>query len=115
MTKPTYLKNPFQVYQGDHFVTRLVLVPQPGVILAEWTDWRAWISLDERKVAEFGVDVSLIAENRITLTLDEAVTNQLATFDGDRLEWDMQSVRGGRVKTWLRGPIVWNTDITKES
>ena len=115
MTKPTYLKDPLEVYQGDHFVTRLVLVPKPGVILTEWSNWRAWISMDDRKVADFGVDVSLLGENRITLTLPESVTEMLGTDTGDKLDWDLQAIRGGRVKTWLRGTIKWFTDVTKES
>ena len=115
MTKPTYLKDPLEVYQGDHFVTRLVLVPKPGVILTEWSNWRAWISMDDRKVADFGVDSTLLAENRITLDLPESVTEVLGTENGDKLDWDIQAIRGGRVKTWLRGTIKWFTDVTKES
>lgn len=113
MTKPTILKDPLEVYQGDYFLTRLVLVPQPGIQLIDWAQWRAWLVSEGNKKAEFTVDVSLLEENRVTLSLEASVTQSLGAENGDILDWDLEAVRDDKPKTWLRGRVRWSTDVTK--
>lgn len=120
MTTPTTSATPvtvpdWRVYAGDTTTRTITLTDTGGapVDLAGWEEWRAcWRPYpSSRTMVDLPVDASRASEGVVVVSVP---TEASAVGGGLRSGvWDLQARRGEVVRTWVRGRIIWEEDVTR--
>jgi hypothetical protein len=103
------------VYKGDTFSASFTLKSNDSPLNLVSLGWGSWTAqwrehpTSDNPVA-FAVDSALASTGRITITM--TATNTAAIKNG---YWDLQAVNGNNVKTWIRGEVLVQQDVTRAS
>lgn len=105
----------WRVYAGDTTARTITLTDTDGapVDLTGWEEWRAsWRPYPSSStMVDLPVDASRVSEGVVVVSVP---TEASAVGGGLRSGvWDMQARRGEVVRTWVRGRIVWEEDVTR--
>lgn len=104
-----------KIYKGDTFNASFVLKSndEPIDFVAQgWTTWTAQWRETKTATASvpFIVDASQSNIGRIKITMTAMNTRSVK-----KGYWDIQAIRGEEVKTWLRGDVLTDGDVTRGS
>lgn len=104
-----------KVYKGDTFSASFIINSDGSpmnLVSLGWGSWTAqWRETPSSGAAvSFTIDSTLASTGRITITM--SATNTATLKNG---YWDLQAVKGNEVKTWLRGEVLVQQDITRAS
>jgi hypothetical protein len=104
-----------KVYRGDTFSASFVIKSDDSPLDFVSLGWGSWSAqwrekpLADNPVA-FTVDSTSASSGCLKITM--AASNTATLKDG---YWDLQATKGGEVKTWLRGEVLVQQDVTRAS
>lgn len=104
-----------KVYKGDTFSASFTIKSDSSPLNFVSLGWGSWTAQwreqpsSDNPVA-FTVDSTLASTGVIKITM--TATNTATIKDG---YWDLQAVKGSEVKTWLRGEVLVQQDVTRAS
>lgn len=106
-----------RLYSGDDFSRDMQLVDSndDGIDIEDWT-WLAQVREapgGDTVLATFTVTVTDAANGRFTLSLTDTAIDDLET--GKRLHWDLQATDDGAVRTYVRGSVIVDGDVSRST
>lgn len=104
-----------KVYKGDTFSASFTIKSDSSALNFVSLGWGSWIAQwretpGSKTAVSFTVDSTLASTGTIKITMSAANTATLKNG-----YWDLQAVKGNEVKTWLRGEVLVQQDVTRVS
>ncbi len=104
-----------KVYKGDTFSASFTISSNDSPLNFVSLGWGSWTAqwrehpTSDNPVA-FAVDAALASTGRITVTMTATNTALIKTG-----YWDLQALKSSEVKTWIRGEVLVEQDVTRAS